>query len=121
MQNIYIREVQKRDGKLVNVDIGQVDMVKDPWKIDNPPRALGGAQHVMAGLVPAIHVFVIRAAGMLPQAQHDGGEPNRPAEVAITRRRGTAMKKWLAGLSAVGALVIQSVARSRCDQGWPHR
>ena len=39
VQNIYIREVQKRDGKLVNVDIGQVDMVKDPWKIDNPPKS----------------------------------------------------------------------------------
>jgi branched-chain amino acid transport system substrate-binding protein len=38
VQNIYIREVQKRDGKLVNVDIGQVDMVKDPWKIDNPAK-----------------------------------------------------------------------------------
>src|SRR6201986_4823069 len=36
VQNIYIREVRKQDGKLVNVDIGQVDMVKDPWKIDNP-------------------------------------------------------------------------------------
>jgi len=39
VQNIYIREVQKRDGKLVNVDIGQVDMVKDPWKIENPPKS----------------------------------------------------------------------------------
>jgi branched-chain amino acid transport system substrate-binding protein len=38
VQNIYIREVQKRDGKLVNVDIGQVDMVKDPWKIENPAK-----------------------------------------------------------------------------------
>jgi len=38
VQNIYIREVQKRDGKLVNVDIGQVDMVKDPWKIDSPAK-----------------------------------------------------------------------------------
>jgi len=39
IQNIYIREVEKRDGKLVNVDIGEVDMVKDPWKIDNPPKS----------------------------------------------------------------------------------
>jgi branched-chain amino acid transport system substrate-binding protein len=38
IQNIYIRRVEKRDGKLVNVDIGQIDMVKDPWKIDNPPK-----------------------------------------------------------------------------------
>jgi branched-chain amino acid transport system substrate-binding protein len=39
VQNIYIREVRKQDGRLVNVDIGQVDMVKDPWKIDNPPKS----------------------------------------------------------------------------------
>jgi branched-chain amino acid transport system substrate-binding protein len=39
VQNIYVREVQKRDGKLVNIDIDKVDMVKDPWKIDNPPKA----------------------------------------------------------------------------------
>jgi branched-chain amino acid transport system substrate-binding protein len=38
IHNIYIRRVEKRDGKLVNVDIGQVDMVRDPWKIDNPPK-----------------------------------------------------------------------------------
>jgi len=38
IHNIYIRRVEKRDGKLVNVDIGQIDMVKDPWKIDNPPK-----------------------------------------------------------------------------------
>ncbi len=39
IQNIYIRRVEKQDGKLVNVDIGEVDMVKDPWKIDNPPKS----------------------------------------------------------------------------------
>jgi branched-chain amino acid transport system substrate-binding protein len=39
IQNIYIRRVEKQDGKLVNVDIGEVDMVKDPWKIDNPAKA----------------------------------------------------------------------------------
>ena len=39
IQNIYIRQVEKRDGKLVNVDIGKVEMVKDPWKIDNPPKS----------------------------------------------------------------------------------
>ena len=38
IQNIYIRRVEKHDGKLVNVNIGEVDMVKDPWKIDNPPK-----------------------------------------------------------------------------------
>jgi branched-chain amino acid transport system substrate-binding protein len=39
VQNIYIREVEKRDGRLVNVDIGKVEMVKDPWKLDNPPKS----------------------------------------------------------------------------------
>lgn len=39
VQNIYIRKVEKRDGKLVNVDIGQVDMVKDPWKIEHPAKS----------------------------------------------------------------------------------
>jgi branched-chain amino acid transport system substrate-binding protein len=39
IQNVYIREVQKKNGKLTNVDIGEVDMVKDPWKIDNPPKS----------------------------------------------------------------------------------
>jgi branched-chain amino acid transport system substrate-binding protein len=38
IQNIYIREVEKKDGKLVNIDIGKIDMVKDPWKIDNPAK-----------------------------------------------------------------------------------
>ena len=28
--------VEKRDGKLVNVDIDTIPMVKDPWKADNP-------------------------------------------------------------------------------------
>ncbi len=39
IQNIYIREIEKRDGKLVNIDIGQEEMVKDPWKLDNPPKS----------------------------------------------------------------------------------
>ena len=39
VQNMYIRRVEKRDGKLVNVDIDTVPMVKDPWKIDNPPKS----------------------------------------------------------------------------------
>ena len=38
IQNIYIREVQKHDGRLVNVDIATEEMVKDPWKIDNPVK-----------------------------------------------------------------------------------
>ena len=36
VQNMYIRRVEKRDGKLVNVDIDTIPMVKDPWKADNP-------------------------------------------------------------------------------------
>ena len=28
-----------QDSKLVNVDIGEVDVVKDPWKINNPPKS----------------------------------------------------------------------------------
>ena len=39
MQNVYIRRVEKRDGKLVNVDIATIPMVMDPWKIDNPPKS----------------------------------------------------------------------------------
>jgi hypothetical protein len=35
---VYIRRVEKRDGKLTNVDIGQEDMVKDPWKIEHPEQ-----------------------------------------------------------------------------------
>ena len=39
VQNVYIRRVEKRDGKLVNVDIATIPMVMDPWKIDNPPKS----------------------------------------------------------------------------------
>ena len=38
VQNIYIRRVEKRGGKLINVDIATIPMVKDQWKIDNPPK-----------------------------------------------------------------------------------
>lgn len=38
VQNIYVRKVEKRDGKLVNIDIETAPMVRDPWKIDNPPK-----------------------------------------------------------------------------------
>ena len=37
VQNIYIRRVEKRDGKLANVEIATIPMVKDPWKELNPP------------------------------------------------------------------------------------
>jgi branched-chain amino acid transport system substrate-binding protein len=38
IQNLYVREVRKVDGKLVNIDIAQENMMKDPWKIDNPEK-----------------------------------------------------------------------------------
>ena len=38
IQNVYIRQVEKRDGRLVNIDIDEVKMVKDPWKIDHPQK-----------------------------------------------------------------------------------
>jgi branched-chain amino acid transport system substrate-binding protein len=39
VQNIYIRKVQKVDGRLVNIDMETAPMVKDPWKIENPPKS----------------------------------------------------------------------------------
>jgi len=36
VQNLYIRRIDKIDGKLINVDIATFPMVKDPWKIDHP-------------------------------------------------------------------------------------
>ncbi len=36
IQNIYIRRVEKRDGKLVNIDVYTEKMVKDPWKEAHP-------------------------------------------------------------------------------------
>ena len=38
VQNVYIRRVEKQDGKLVNVEITTIPMVKDPWKELNPPK-----------------------------------------------------------------------------------
>jgi branched-chain amino acid transport system substrate-binding protein len=38
VQNIYIRRIDKVDGKLTNVDIATYPMVKDPWKLDNPAK-----------------------------------------------------------------------------------
>ncbi|MGZ5829491.1 MAG: ABC transporter substrate-binding protein [Xanthobacteraceae bacterium] len=38
IQNIYVRKVEKVDGKLVNIDIETTPMVKDPWKLENPPK-----------------------------------------------------------------------------------
>jgi branched-chain amino acid transport system substrate-binding protein len=36
VQNVYIREVKRVDGKLINVDIATVEAVQDPWKKANP-------------------------------------------------------------------------------------
>jgi branched-chain amino acid transport system substrate-binding protein len=39
VQNVYIRRLEKINGKLQNVDIASFPMVKDPWKDDNPVKA----------------------------------------------------------------------------------
>jgi branched-chain amino acid transport system substrate-binding protein len=36
VQNVYFRKVEKRDGKLVNIDFDVIKDVKDPWKEDHP-------------------------------------------------------------------------------------
>lgn len=36
IQQVYIRRVEKVDGKLVNVDFYTSPMIKDPWKENNP-------------------------------------------------------------------------------------
>jgi len=38
IQNVYIRRVEKQDGKLANVEIATIPMVKDPWKELNPAK-----------------------------------------------------------------------------------
>jgi branched-chain amino acid transport system substrate-binding protein len=38
IQNIYIRRVEKVDGKLANVEFDTIPDVKDPWKILNPEK-----------------------------------------------------------------------------------
>jgi len=38
VQNVYIRRLEKLDGKLANVEIATIAMVKDPWKQLNPPK-----------------------------------------------------------------------------------
>ena len=38
VQNIYIRRADKVDGKLANVEIATIPMVKDPWKELNPEK-----------------------------------------------------------------------------------
>jgi branched-chain amino acid transport system substrate-binding protein len=38
IENIYIRRVEKVDGKLVNVEFETYPQVKDPWKEENPAK-----------------------------------------------------------------------------------
>ncbi len=38
VQNVYLRKVEKKDGKLVNIDFYTAPMVKDPWKEENPVK-----------------------------------------------------------------------------------
>jgi branched-chain amino acid transport system substrate-binding protein len=38
VQNVYIRKTEKVDGKLANVEIATILMVKDPWKELNPAK-----------------------------------------------------------------------------------
>ena len=38
VQNIYIRRAEKVNGKIANVEIATIPMVKDPWKELNPAK-----------------------------------------------------------------------------------
>lgn len=38
VQNVYIRRVEREDGRLANVEFDTIPMVKDPWKELNPPK-----------------------------------------------------------------------------------
>jgi len=38
VQNEYVRRVEKLGNALANIEIGTIPMVKDPWKIFNPPK-----------------------------------------------------------------------------------
>ena len=38
VQNEYVRRVEKVNGRLANVEFETIPMVKDPWKVLNPPK-----------------------------------------------------------------------------------
>ena len=38
VQTVYIRRVEKENGRLANVEFDRIPMVKDPWKELNPPK-----------------------------------------------------------------------------------
>jgi branched-chain amino acid transport system substrate-binding protein len=38
VQNVYMRKVEMKDGKLANIEFDTIPNVKDPWKEQNPPK-----------------------------------------------------------------------------------
>ena len=38
VQTVYIRRVEKQNGRLANVELDSIPLVKDPWKELNPPK-----------------------------------------------------------------------------------
>lgn len=36
IENVYLRKVEERDGKLVNINFQTIPMVRDPWKDEHP-------------------------------------------------------------------------------------
>ena len=38
VQNVYMRRVEMKDGKLANIEFDTIPNVKDPWKEQNPPK-----------------------------------------------------------------------------------
>ncbi len=38
VQTVYIRRVERQDGRLANVEFDSIPLVKDPWKELNPPK-----------------------------------------------------------------------------------
>ena len=38
VQNVYIRRLDKVEGKLANIEIATIPAVKDPWKELNPAK-----------------------------------------------------------------------------------
>jgi branched-chain amino acid transport system substrate-binding protein len=38
VHNVYLRRLERRDGKLANIELETIPMVKDPWVRFNPPK-----------------------------------------------------------------------------------
>ena len=65
VQNIYIRRVEKRDGKLVNIDIGKVDDGQGSLEDRQPAEEqLNGVERSLNAARGTAHVLP-RAAGFL--------------------------------------------------------